>query len=293
MYHGPKPLSLLTIIVSLAVLASVGCSSDETMLPPLPVAPDAITRGASLVEGIAACGFCHSLNGKPGQPLSGGRTLVDSDGEVQAPNITLAKSGLRGWKESDVVHALRQNEKPDGSTIARTAHLGFEWLSDGDLSGVIAYLRTLPPVEHEIPSRSGDPLALGLFKGTRAVKGLVPSVEPRFPAAYGQYLADHVARCASCHNTPAGIIGGEEYWAGGIEVSFDGEYKTAPNITSSKTSGIGTWSEKAITNFITTGRAPDGHLVDPRFCPTEFFRRGSESDIAALVTYIRSVPPID
>jgi hypothetical protein len=66
--------------------------------------------------------------------------------------------------------------------------------------------------------------------------------------------------------------------------------KVAPNITSSKTSGIGEWSEAQIKDFFHTGRTPNGKSVDPAFCPIEFYRRASPEAIEAAARYIRSIP---
>jgi mono/diheme cytochrome c family protein len=279
----------------LAVITFAGCSSDEALNPPLPVTPEAISRGAQLVDGLASCGFCHSLGGKSDAPLSGGRLLVDNLGEVLTPNISLAKSGIRGWKESDMIRLFREYTRPDGTEISKESHVGFEWLSDADISGITSYLRTLPSVEHEVPRREApllpDPAAI--FSSTRTVKGYVPAIQPKYPAAYGQYLADHVARCAACHNTPSGILSSEQYWGGGKEITLDGETKVAPNITTSKVTGIGDWSERDVKTYLTTGRIKDGRQVDTNFCPIPFYRNASDTDLNALVAYIRSVPSLE
>jgi D-sorbitol dehydrogenase (acceptor) len=279
----------------LAAVTIVGCSSDEALNPPLPVTPELVSRGAQLVNGLASCGFCHSFGGKTDALLSGGRVLQDNEGEVITPNISLAKSGIRGWKESDMLRLFREYVRPDGTEISKESHVGFEWMSDTDISGITSYIRTLPPGEHEVPRRDASflPNPAAIFSSTRSVKGYVPAIQPKYPAAYGQYLADHVARCGACHNTPSGLLSSEQYWGGGKEITLDGETKVAPNITTSKITGIGDWSEREVKTYLTTGRIKDGRQVDTNFCPIPYYRNASETDLNALIAYIRSVPSLD
>jgi mono/diheme cytochrome c family protein len=125
------------------------------------------------------------------------------------------------------------------------------------------------------------------------VKGYVPAIGSQFKLEYGQYVADHVARCASCHTKPGGVIASEEYLAGGREVSFDGEYKIAPNITMSTKSGIGAWAESDVAEYLRTGKTPAGREVDGRFCPVPFYAKAPAEQIAAVVAYLRTVPAVE
>jgi hypothetical protein len=125
------------------------------------------------------------------------------------------------------------------------------------------------------------------------VRGYIPALSPKFRTEYGQYLVDHVARCGSCHSKPGGIFSSEEYLAGGQEISFDGEYKTAPNITSSKSAGIGSWSIRQISDYLRSGRTPSGREIDTRFCPVQFYAQAAPEDVEAVATYVRAVPAVD
>ncbi len=293
-----------TLTVTIRALLAIGlatvvaaCSSDDALLPPLlPVTDASLIRGRELVEGVGACGFCHSMDGKAGSPLAGGRVLTDSFGEVAAPNITLSSTGIGGWSEADALKLFRSKMTPSDSVVSEAFHGGFEWLSDADVSAIVGFLRALPPVQREIEHREIDFIdrnSTGFFAAQRQVKGYVPEIPGRFQGPFGQYLADNVARCGSCHNTPPTLMSGEEYWGGGREVTLGGTSKRAPNITTSKNSGIGAWSEADVKRFFTLGVRPGGGRVDPSFCPVGFYAQGKAEDIAALVAYVRSVAPID
>lgn len=271
-----------------------GCSSDDPIPPTLPTAEAPIARGQLLVEGLAACRFCHG--GEGGTSLGGGRLMGDRYGEVYAPNVTIAEQGIGDWSERDLVQLFRSYTRPDGVRISTAFHQGLEWLSDGDLAAIIAYLRTLPGSDNEVERREISFFARntsGFSEGAPEVKGLVPRISPHFTVEYGGYLVDNVARCSSCHSDPGGLLSSEQYLAGGREVSFDGETTTAPNITASTTAGIGGWSDGALLHFMRSGQRPDGSMIDTRFCPTSSYARASASDLSAIVAYLRTVPAID
>jgi cytochrome c553 len=222
--------------------------------------------------------------------------MRDIYGDIAGSNITVSSSGIGEWHESDLKNLFRGNRRPDESEVYSTFHRGFEWMSDADLTALIAYLRSVPPTENVVERRELsflDRNTTGFFRSKAEVKGYVPSIAPSFRAEYGQYVADNLAGCARCHSRPGGLFSSDDYLAGGQEISLDGESKVAPNITSSKTTGIGEWSEDDIKRYLSTGQAPSGRQVDKKFCPVEFYARASSADVDALVAYLRSVPAIE
>lgn len=286
----PRSLALALSVVLVA------CFSEDATPPPLPVTQAAVARGQQIAEGFGSCGFCHSMQGAFGASLGGGRQMEDIYGDIVGPNITISSSGIGEWRETDVKNLFRSNQRPDESQVYSPFHRGFEWMSDADLTALIAYLRSVPPAENVVERREPsfiDRNTTGFFRSKAEVKGYVPSIAPSFRAEYGQYVADNLAGCARCHSRPGGLFSSDEYLAGGQEVSFDGESKVAPNITSSKTSGIGEWSEDDIKRFLATGQTPSGRQVDKKFCPVEFYARAPSADVDALVAYLRSVPAIE
>jgi hypothetical protein len=276
----------------------IACGTPDPVLPPPPAADlqAAAQRGYELVNGFGACGFCHSMDGRTTSPLSGGREMRDKYGRVHGPNLTLAETGIGAWSEVDLKKALRSNLRPDGSEISPERHRGFEWLADGDIGAITAYLRSLPAAEHQVQERRLsfiDRNTTGFFDSRISVRGVIPALSPAFKPEFGQYVVDHVARCGSCHSKPGGIFSSEEYLAGGQEISFDGEEKLAPNITTSTSAGIGNWGERAIVEFLRSGRTPEGREVDARFCPVQFYSRAPQAHIEAVVAYLRTVPAVN
>jgi len=222
--------------------------------------------------------------------------MSDIFGEVAGPNITVSPSGVGTWSESDVRTLMRANKRPDETYLYSGFHKGNEWMSDADLTAMIAYLRSLPPVDNIMERRDISWLernTTGFFTAAAEVKGYVPQIAPRFRVPYGEYLTNSVAGCNRCHATPGGTFGSDEPFTGGAEITFDGETKVAPNISQSKVSGIGNWSEGDLGRYLRTGMTASGREVDRRFCPVEFYQRATPEEIDSVVAYLRSLPVVE
>jgi len=120
---------------------------------PGPFAPEASTsaqlnRGAYLVQALGHCGECHTprnfLGGpKKSQYLGGGKDI--------APNLTPTR--LKGTSDAELRSFLTTGLTADGDVpakemgevIANTT----SQLTPADLDALIAYLRSIPPVESE------------------------------------------------------------------------------------------------------------------------------------------------
>jgi len=284
------------IIFTVLALCLSACAPDDPPPPPLPGTSASVDRGQRIADGLGACGFCHSMEGKPGAPLSGGRMMSDTFGDVAGPNITVSPAGIGTWSESDVRTLMRANKRPDDTYLYSWFHKGNEWMSDADLTALIAYLRSVPAVDTTVERREIGWIernTTGFFTSAAEVKGYVPHISPRFRVQYGEYLTNSVAGCDRCHATPGGTFGSDEYLSGGAEITFDGETKVAPNITRSKSAGIGDWSEEDLKVYLLSGRTPSGRQVDTRFCPVEFYQRATPDEIDSVVAYLRSLPVIE
>ncbi|MCO6432016.1 MAG: hypothetical protein J5J00_14245 [Deltaproteobacteria bacterium] len=253
-----------------------------------------IERGRELAQGLAACGFCHGQTADAQSPLSGGRIQHDAYGEVAAPNITPHSSGIATIKTMELMQIFRAGIAPDERRLSRAVHKGFEWLSDNDLLAIIAFLKFQPPVANEVEKREVGFIernTAGFLESTFEVTGFVPEIEKSYPVEYGKYLLDHVARCGSCHNTPATLITDEAYLSGGALIKIESGEKIAPNITTSNDAGIGSWSEDDIVHYLQSGETPEGRVSDAKFCPVDFYRNASPEDLVSIAKYLKTVAP--
>ena len=280
--------------IAFAFVIMLGCSSPA----PEPLADfitgqDAGGRGAELVRGLAACGFCHGEQARPDALLLGGRAAFDRYGEVLAANLTSSASGLAGWTSNDILRALRESVDKNANDISHEIHNGYEWMSDSDTLAIIGYIQSLPAVENSVSRRSLGFITRntkGLTDVRKSVRGYVPDIAVQHQREYGQYLADHVARCNSCHAGAESLFGDAPYLGGGQPVRTDAGEKIAPNISGDSDEGIGNWSEAQLLSFFKNATTPDHRRVDSQFCPVEFYARARDTDLAALILYLKSVP---
>lgn len=108
----------------------------------------------------------------------------------------------------------------------------------------------------------------------------------------GAYLAA-IMDCAGCHSgrTPDGALAPDQHLTGGtigFELPGLGTF-WPPNLTSSP-EGLGAWSDEEIVAAIRTGARPDGRQLAPMM-PYMSYAALNDGDAAALVAYLRSLPP--
>lgn len=109
----------------------------------------------------------------------------------------------------------------------------------------------------------------------------------------GRYLGEVAVFCGACHNTfgPGMQPVPGMALAGGRVFEERGFRAVAPNITQDRETGIGAWTDAQIAASIRDGHRPDGTPIGPPM-PVESYRGISDRDLAALVAWLRSVPPV-
>jgi mono/diheme cytochrome c family protein len=101
---------------------------------------------------------------------------------------------------------------------------------------------------------------------------------------------ESLVACGDCHTPKTGNYKNIEF-AGGSLFEGDGYKAYAANITSDRQTGIGNLSDRQIIKAIREGLRPDGSTFGPPM-PVEHYRRLSDRDVWALVTYLRAVRPV-
>lgn len=248
-----------------------------------------LERGTYLVEGPAGCGNCHTPP-MPGAPALSGFVLVDAGLEIPAHNITPG-GRVAGWSDAELARAIREGIRPDGSLIGPPMPFhGYRALSDRDVAAIVAYLRTVPAVETEFrPAVYPFPLPPAWGPPVESV----PEVPRGRTVEYGAYLAGPVAHCTECHSLVPGKGPDWENNFGGGGYPFEGPWgvSVAANITNGP-DGLAGYSDAEIATMITEGRRPDGSEMLPPM-PYHHFTRMTEDDVAAVIMYLRSLPPLE
>ncbi len=141
-------------------------------------------RGAYLVHGVAHCSACHvardRLGGADWRALNGGP--IPGLGWYAPSLVAPDEAAVGDWPEADIVRLLQTGASARGITsgpMAEVVYQGTQYMSEGDLADVAAYLKALPPQK---PPRAERPEA--------------PPPRTRLANA-GQKLYEQ--KCAACH----------------------------------------------------------------------------------------------
>lgn len=115
--------------------------------------------------------------------------------------------------------------------------------------------------------------------------------------ARGQYLVENLG-CFDCHGEhdwtkhDAPLIEGTK-GVGPADFPMKGfpGRVVPPNITPDLETGAGNWSDDQLARAIREGIGYDGRALFP-FMPYQAFRHLSDEDLASVIVYLRSIPPI-
>ncbi len=269
-----------------------------------PATPEAIARGRYLAHHVAACMSCHSetVEGTAGDPIKAGRLGSGKDfgrmegfpGVVRAPNLTAHRDGLATWTDGEILRSMREGVSRDGRPLfpfmpykAYARHL-----TDADALAIVAYLRTLPPLEGA-PPRTEIDFPVSMF-ARAAPKPLETSPQPleSDPAARGRRLLE-LASCADCHDAfdarHRPVPG--QFLSGGMAFSVPGRGMVyAPNLTPDPATGLGAYYDEELAKVFRQGVNRKGRSL--YVMPWSAFAGLSDEDLKALIAALRALPPV-
>lgn len=246
---------------------------------PVNMDPERVARGEHLARVITGCHECHG-------PQLAGSVLGDDAllGRIVAPNLTSGQGGVGAYySDADWVRFMRHGVGRDGRPLVLVSSLSLYNLGDEDMAALIAYMRSLKPVDRELPATRVNLLArLLLLIEPSSMPALVidhqadppAAPQPAVSAEYGGYLAS--LACTGCHKAD---------FAGGSGPS------TGRNLTPG--GELATWSDTDFRRAIRFGMIPNSHdLLDNNMMP--FLRLGemTNDEIQAIWLYLQSLPPV-
>ncbi|MFT7518416.1 MAG: mono/diheme cytochrome c family protein [Kiritimatiellia bacterium] len=274
--------------------------------------PTVIALGKYLVTGPAHCSNCHvgsydefmQADAGKALPLSGGWTFpIGPLGAISTRNLTPdPTTGIGRFEDKELFRMMRHNVKPDGRA-SLAPMMPFSRMADDDLVAVISYLRSLDPVQKEIPGPRWNFLAKMMF-ALAPPAPFQPIVGHEWPkkappqeptVERGEYLANSVANCLACHSP----ISMETFEIEGAIYSGSKAPEPtltdpsigvrAPNLTDHPTGRL----SKFKTEDAWVARFRAGRIIPESFMHWGPFSRMSEADLIAIYRYLKTVPPVD
>ena len=232
------------------------------------------------------CRTCH------GHDLAGSDFFNDPMiGYMSSPNLTRALgSATEKYSDLDYVRTLRHALNPTGRTLMVMPSENIGQMSDQDLGCLIAYLKTVDPIE-----KKQGPTNFTFTAKVMAGAGMFGNLYPydvidhdavhhisapniSSDPAYGEYFSKFIG-CKSCHG--AQLNGG---------ISPDPVSPPAPNITAG--GNLGKWTATQFIETVRNGKTPEGKVLKAEFMPWPGIGAHSEVELEGLYNYLKSLPAL-
>lgn len=268
---------------------------DPTQPPPDPLAgvdldaialERAVARGKHLVEARYVCSECHGAN-------MGGGTMIDDPaiGKVLGKNITKGGKGsvTTSYTSADWERKVRHGVNPD-NTSGPMPSVDFVNMADRELSDIIAYIQSLPPVDNEVPDPTLGPLGRFLMAtgeirtaaheiGTHKTEHAVEPPETAATVEFGQHV---LQVCTGCHG---------QNFQGGPVPGGPPDWLPAANLTP-HADGLAGWTKEDFARVMREGKKKDGSPVGmPMSMITKYGQKMQDIEVEAAWMALQALPP--
>lgn len=303
-------LSFVLIIIILIIayiklaLPNVGNAPEIKII----ASTEKIERGKYLANHVMLCMDCHSTRNwnefsgplVAGTEGKGGETFDQTlgfPGKYVAPNIT--PYNLNSWTDGEIFRAITSGVDKNGKALfSIMPYHNYGKLDKNDIESVIAYIRTLNPIQYSSPSSTSDfpvNILINTFP-SKAQFSTIPNSSDTIN--YGRYLTT-ASGCYDCHTKQEnGKFIGEPF-AGNFEFKFkDGSIVRSSNITPDKTTGIGSWSSQQFINIFKT--YSNSTYISTKInkgsfqtvMPWTMYAGMKNEDLAAIFSYLQTLKPV-
>lgn len=308
-------LLLLVVLFIGAVLIYISTALPNVEPAPnltIELTPERIERGEFLAKNVYACMDCHSDRDYSRFGLVSDETTLGKGGilfglEAGFPGDYYAKNltpyHLESWTDGEVFRAITTGVNKDGDALFPIMpYTNYRRVDKEDIYDIIAYLRTLEPIKHDVPASSSAFPMNFIINTIPGEPEFVEKPDISDRVAYGKYLTI-AGSCGDCH-TPmdkGAAIPGMEF-AGGMEFQIPtGGLVTSANITPHETTGIGTWTEEMFIarfkQFEDSTNAINQTMIEPGTFQTEmpwrFYSKMSAEELGSIFAYLQTLEPIE
>jgi len=282
---------LALIILFLFVYVKIQLSKAEdrlkrtydlgTNLIPFPSDSASMARGKHLAQVL--CTDCH------GYKFEGKLFLNEPDlALVAAGNLTSGKGGIGAeYTDQDWIRSVRRGVGRNGLPLFLMPSKNFANLCDSDFGSLIAYLKSIAPVDKEHPAPVYTTfgkflLGTGAFGEEIISAELVehnkdpePCKELDSDEELGKYLVN-IGGCKSCHG--AELNG---------STSPDPNAPFASNLTGA--GNLGNWDLQDFIRTMRSGVTPEGKSLNNKYMPWKAVANFDDYELKGLHSYLLSV----
>ncbi len=270
---------------------------------------DRIERGRYLAHSVAVCLDCHSTRdwskfSGPIVPGTLGKGGDRFDENVGFPGVYVAKNitpfGITRYTDGELYRVITTGVTKEGKVVFPVMPYPYYGkMDDEDIYSLIAYIRTLDPIENQTPESTSN-FPMNFIINTIPQKGNpTKRPDPNNQLAYGAYLVN-ASSCIECHTqADNGQIIKELAFAGGREFGFpDKSTVRSSNITPDEETGIGKMTSR---EFISKFKIyADSSYTSPNvkageynsIMPWTMYAHMTEQDLSAIYAYLRTVTPV-
>lgn len=308
--------ALLFILIGVIVLVGAASGYVYFFLPKVEKAPDLkvtitperVEHGKYLAMHVAVCIDCHSTRdySQYSGPMITGTEGKGGDkfareygfpGNFYARNITPYK--LATWSDGEIFRAITSGVSKDGSVLfPLMPYNHFGKADKEDVYDIIAYIRSLPSIQNEVPESKADFPVNILMHLAPEKTAFVTRPAASDTVKYGEYLV-RMSSCVECHSKEnhGQVIEGTEF-GGGREFILPWGTVRTPNITNHAT-GIAAFTADAFVKRFK--QYTDSSYRSPKMTMSDFntpmpwimYAGMKESDLRSVYAYLRTVKPID
>ena len=270
--------------------------------------PNNVERGRYLANSVAVCMDCHavrdwSLFTGPPTPGTLGRGGEEFNREMGLLGVYYSKNltpyGLQDWTDGEIFRAITTGVSKDGNALFPIMpHPNYGRSDKNDIYDIIAYLRSLDPIEYTPPLSVSDVPMNFIINTIPKEANFTTRPDISDQIAYGKYMLT-LASCGDCH-TPFenGEYDMSHFLAGGRKFLFPGATLTTANLTPDKETGLGNWTEEIFVQRFK--QYQDSSYVVPKVKSGDFmtimpwimYSTMEEEDLKAIFAYLQNLEPI-
>jgi mono/diheme cytochrome c family protein len=242
----------------------------------VPTDADAIARGKYIATRVSMCTECH------GEDL-GGKVVEEGTamGRLVAANLTRGRGGIGStYTDEDYIRAIVHGVRRDGRSVIFMPSNEFHF-TESDLGALMAYIRSIPPVDRTLPATAVGPMARAL------------TVLAGFPLTPASSIDHANLTLASDRDIADPVSSGDKLVAmGGCRgchgPTFEGGGGPPPGASNITPVGIGDWTRDQFVTALRDHKRPNGSTISDAM--PRGYGQMSDADLHNIYAYLRTVP---